>query len=56
VMRKGRIMTSPGHVRLVVHDPVDTSVFEASAEGARALAARVFDTIRADVDEPKVDG
>jgi 1-acyl-sn-glycerol-3-phosphate acyltransferase len=55
VMLKGRIMTCPGHVRLVVHDPVDTSAFEATAEGARALAARVFDTIRADVDEPKAE-
>jgi 1-acyl-sn-glycerol-3-phosphate acyltransferase len=39
VMRKGRLMTCPGHVRLTVLDPIPTS--GRSAEGARALADEV---------------
>ncbi len=54
VMLKGRIMTCPGHVRLVVHDPVSTEGIEPTAENARELAARIRETIRADVDEPAV--
>jgi 1-acyl-sn-glycerol-3-phosphate acyltransferase len=53
VMLKNRLMTCPGHVRLVVHDPVVTTDFEPTADGARALASRVYETIRADVDEPE---
>jgi 1-acyl-sn-glycerol-3-phosphate acyltransferase len=52
VMLKNRLMTCPGHVRLVVHDPVPTEGREATAEGARVLAGRVRETVRADVDEP----
>lgn len=52
VMRKGRMMTCPGHVRLVVHDPVETRGLEASAEQARRLAEQIREAVRADVDEP----
>ncbi len=52
VMRKGRMMTCPGDVRLVVHDPVPTSGLEATPEGARRLAERIREAVRADVDEP----
>jgi 1-acyl-sn-glycerol-3-phosphate acyltransferase len=53
VMLKNRLMTCPGHVRLVVHDPVSTEGLEATAEGARRLARQVRETVRADVDEPE---
>ena len=52
VMLKNRLMTCPGHVRLVVHDPIQTSGLEETAAGARDLALRVRDIVRADVDEP----
>jgi 1-acyl-sn-glycerol-3-phosphate acyltransferase len=46
VMRKGRLMTCPGEVELVVHEPIET---EAAAEPdirkVRALAMRVRDII-----------
>lgn len=52
VMRKGRMMTCPGHVRLVVHDPMPTTGLEETADGARRLAEQVRAAIRQDVDEP----
>ena len=39
VMRKGRLMTCPGHVRLQVHEPIETAGLPAAQ--ARALAERV---------------
>jgi 1-acyl-sn-glycerol-3-phosphate acyltransferase len=39
VMRKGRLMTCPGHATLVVHEPIDTAGLEVS--DARELAGRV---------------
>jgi 1-acyl-sn-glycerol-3-phosphate acyltransferase len=39
VMRKGRLMTCPGHVRLVVHPPIETT--GRSVRDARSLAERV---------------
>jgi 1-acyl-sn-glycerol-3-phosphate acyltransferase len=44
VMLKGRLATYPGHVRLVVHDPIDTSHLAGSdprtfAEQVRAVIA-----------------
>jgi 1-acyl-sn-glycerol-3-phosphate acyltransferase len=39
LMRKGRLMTCPGHVRLRAHPPVETSGLDARA--ARQLAERV---------------
>ncbi|HEY3383435.1 MAG TPA: lysophospholipid acyltransferase family protein [Vicinamibacterales bacterium] len=52
VMLKNRLMTCPGHVRLVVHDPIQTTDLEETAAGARDLAKRVREIVRADVDEP----
>lgn len=52
VMRKGSLVTRPGHVRLVVHAPVSTTGLEATADAARDLAHRVREIIRADVNEP----
>lgn len=52
VMLKNRLMTRPGRVRLVVHDPVPTTDLEASADSARQLAEQIRAAIRADVDEP----
>jgi len=43
VMRKGRLMTCPGHVRLRVHAPVETAGLD--AHGARALAERARETV-----------
>ena len=52
VMKKGRLMTRPGHVRLRVHDPVITSRIESpTADDARDLAARIEDIVRAGIDE-----
>ena len=53
VMLKNRLMTCPGHVRLVVHDPVSTEGLDATAAGARRLAGRLREIVRADVDEPE---
>jgi 1-acyl-sn-glycerol-3-phosphate acyltransferase len=52
VMLKGRLMTCPGRVRLTVHDPVPTDGLEPTVEQAKALAARVRETVVQDVDEP----
>lgn len=52
VMLKNRLMTCPGRVRLVVHDPVSTAGLDATAGGARRLAQQIRGTVRADVDEP----
>jgi len=43
VMKKGRLMTCPGHVRLRVHDPVETAGLPVGE--ARALAARVRELV-----------
>ncbi|HSK10016.1 MAG TPA: lysophospholipid acyltransferase family protein [Vicinamibacterales bacterium] len=48
VMRKGRLMTCPGHVRLTIHAPVETVGLEPTVEEARALAARVREVVIAD--------
>ena len=43
VMLKGRLMTCPGHVRLIVHEPVSTEGLEATVEageGPRGTGAR----------------
>jgi 1-acyl-sn-glycerol-3-phosphate acyltransferase len=46
VMRKGRLATYPGHVKLVVHDPIDTTgVAGGDPRVARAFAARVREVI-----------
>ena len=46
VMLKGRLATYPGHVTLVVHDPIDTTdVVGGDPRVARAFAARVREVI-----------
>jgi len=52
VMRKGRMMTRPGHVDVVVHEVIETPGNQAAAVGeARALAERIRTTIAAGVAE-----
>jgi 1-acyl-sn-glycerol-3-phosphate acyltransferase len=52
VMKKGRLMTCPGDVMLVVHEPIDTSaVREPQPAEVRALATRVRDIIAPVVEE-----
>jgi 1-acyl-sn-glycerol-3-phosphate acyltransferase len=48
VMRKGRLMTCPGHVRLHVHPPVETAGLDRSH--ARDVATRVEQAVRTDVE------
>ena len=51
VMLKGRLATYPGRVRLVVHEPIDTSnVTGGDPRAARAFAARVHDVIAPDAE------
>ena len=41
VMRKGRLMTCPGHVRLTVHEPIETAGMPVSAaSGARGAGQK----------------
>jgi 1-acyl-sn-glycerol-3-phosphate acyltransferase len=47
IMKKGRLMTCPGHVTLQVHEPVATPRRESpSASDARELAARIESIVR----------
>ncbi|MGE0594295.1 MAG: lysophospholipid acyltransferase family protein [Vicinamibacterales bacterium] len=48
VMLKGRLATYPGRVRLVVHEPVDTTGL--STADARAFAARIREVIVGDAE------
>ena len=48
VMLKGRLATYPGHVRLVIHDPIDTSGM--SRKDARDVAERVRRIIAPDAE------
>jgi 1-acyl-sn-glycerol-3-phosphate acyltransferase len=48
VMLKGRLATYPGHVRLVVHDPIDTSALAGS--DPREFAERVRQLIAPDAE------
>jgi 1-acyl-sn-glycerol-3-phosphate acyltransferase len=46
IMLKGRLATYPGRVKLIVHEPVDTTgLAGADPRAARAFAARVRDVI-----------
>ena len=48
VMRKGQLTTRPGHVTLIVHDPIATSAnAEPSTTEVRALARRVREIVAA---------
>ena len=50
VMRKGRLMTCPGHVELTIHDPIPTVANrEPDIREVRRLAMRVREIIAADV-------
>jgi len=52
VMQKGRMMTRPGHVDLVIHPVIETSGRrDTTVEDARALAARIRDTVAAGVEQ-----
>jgi 1-acyl-sn-glycerol-3-phosphate acyltransferase len=51
IMLKGRLATCPGRVRLIVHEPIDTShVAGNGPRAARAFAARVRDVIAPDAE------
>ena len=51
VMLKGRLATYPGHVKLIVHEPIDTgSLVHADPRAAREFAARVRDVIAPDAE------
>jgi 1-acyl-sn-glycerol-3-phosphate acyltransferase len=50
VMKKGRLMTCPGHVRLQVHAPIETGGLDPQA--ARALAERARATVASAVSRP----
>ena len=50
VMKKGRLMTCPGQVTLLVHDPVVSPKIDApTADDARDLAVRIESIVRSDV-------
>ncbi|MEQ1907546.1 MAG: lysophospholipid acyltransferase family protein [Vicinamibacterales bacterium] len=52
VMQKGRLRTEPGHVDLIVHDPiVPPSIAKPSVRDAKALADRVHAIVSATVEE-----
>jgi 1-acyl-sn-glycerol-3-phosphate acyltransferase len=47
VMKKGELTTRPGHVRLIVHDPIETAANpEPTVHQVRELADRVREVIR----------
>ncbi len=48
VMRKGRLMTCPGEVRLTIHEPISTASL--AAADARRLADRAWEIVRASVE------
>jgi 1-acyl-sn-glycerol-3-phosphate acyltransferase len=52
VMLKGRLMTCPGDIRITIHEPIPTD--GTTRTQARALAERVREVVRRDVDEPRV--
>lgn len=57
VMTKGELTTRPGDVRLIVHPPIATAaVLEPTPDDLRALAARVRDVVRVEVDREAEDG
>ena len=51
VMKKGELTTKPGHVTLIVHEPIETpAMAEPSVHDVRALADRVREIIRPPVE------
>ncbi len=55
VMKKGRLRTCPGHVRLTIHSPISTSGYEATIEDVRRLADRARDIVAPAVDTPTAE-
>ena len=56
VMKKGRLRTQPGHVRLVVHDPIQPPAIERpTVHDAKALAERVHAIVAAAVESRQRD-
>jgi 1-acyl-sn-glycerol-3-phosphate acyltransferase len=52
VMKKGELTTRPGHVRLIVHDPIELPATpEPSVHEVRAVADRVREIIRPPVED-----
>ena len=52
VMKKGELTTRPGHVTLIVHDPIETAANpEPTVHEVRELADRVREVIRPAVEE-----
>jgi hypothetical protein len=50
-MKKGELTTRPGHVTLIVHDPIETPANdEPSVHEVRDFADRVRDVIRPSVE------
>jgi 1-acyl-sn-glycerol-3-phosphate acyltransferase len=57
VMKKGELTTRPGHVRLVVHEPIETAATtEPSVTEIREFADRVRDVIRPVVEAEAANG
>jgi 1-acyl-sn-glycerol-3-phosphate acyltransferase len=57
VMRKGALTTTPGHVTLVVHAPIETTATpEPDTDEVRLLAAHVRDIIRPPVEAEAAAG
>ena len=57
VMKKGRLMTCPGHVSLHVHEPIAAPKIESpTTEDAREFAVRIEGIVRAGVDTDRVSG
>ena len=57
VMKKGELTTKPGHVRLIVHDPiVPPPAAEPTTADVRALADRVREVIRPPVEAEAATG
>jgi hypothetical protein len=54
VMMKGRLMTCPGDVTLIVHEPILTT--GVTREEARQFSERVRAIVRSGVDEPAAEG
>jgi 1-acyl-sn-glycerol-3-phosphate acyltransferase len=57
VMKKGELTTRPGHVRLIVHDPIATEAnAEPSVQQVRDLADRIREVIRPSVEAEAAHG
>ena len=51
VMKKGRLMTRPGHVTLRVHQPIAAAKIDSpTSDHARDLAVRIQEIVRSGID------